>query len=129
MAQSRVRWRRSSQAVCDSLFCTVAVVAPVAFSLAYYRNDLRQLLRALFLIGILFGALLTLRHALRRARLRLREWLKTKEEEVVGEYSRHLNLCSMLRLWSSQQPGTIRLTYYTIGLDILNGNMVCIYIC
>ena len=83
---AHVQRRRSSQAICDSLFCTVAVVAPVAFSLAYYRNDLRQLLRALFLVGILFGALLTFRHALRRARHRLRGWLKTKEEEIIGEY-------------------------------------------
>lgn len=66
--------RRSSQTVCDSLLCTVAVITPVAISLAYYRNDLRQLLRIVFLAVILIGAFLTVRHTFRRGR----QWLKKR---------------------------------------------------
>ena len=77
--------RRSSQAVCDSLFCTMVVVIPVALSVAFYRNDLRQLLRMLFLVAVLFGAFLTLRHSLRRARLRLKRWLTSRKQETEEE--------------------------------------------
>lgn len=81
--------RRSSTTICDSFLCTAAVATPLVFSLAYYRNDLRQLLRIFFLGIVLFGALLTLRHSLRRALLRLNGWLsRGKKEEEEGERSR-----------------------------------------
>ena len=91
--------RRSSTTICDSFLCTVAVAAPLVLSLAYYRNDLRQLLRILFLGVVLFGALLTIRHSLRRALLRLNGWLsrgKKEEEEGerVGVYAVHCAQCS-----------------------------------
>ena len=83
------RQRRYSQTICDSLFCTVAVATPLVLSLAYYRNDLRTLLRLVFLGLVLFGALLTVRHSLRRALRRLTDWLasgkKEEEEEEDGE--------------------------------------------
>ena len=81
--------RRASQTVCDSLLCTLVVVGSLALSLAYYRNDLRQLLRMFFLVAILIGALLVLRHSLGRARRRLSKWLtrdkKEERETIVGK--------------------------------------------
>ena len=80
--------RRLQQTVCDSLLVSVAVVAALTLSLVYYRHDLRQLLRMLFLVSILFGALLAFRHSLGRARRRLRKWWsrgKEDRETVVGE--------------------------------------------
>lgn len=73
--------RRSSQAVCDSLFCSIAVVATLAVSLAYYRDDLRQLLRILFLAAVLFGIILTVRHSVRLALRRLMRWLGTGRQD------------------------------------------------
>ena len=87
--------RRSSQAVCDSLFCTVAVAAPVALSIAYYRNDLRQLLRVLFLLAVLFGAFLTVRHSLGRARQRLKRWLSGGKRHSKDEDGK-LRTCILL---------------------------------
>ena len=81
--------RRTSQTVCDSLLCTLAVVGSLALSLAYYRDDLRQLLRMFFLAAVLIGALLVLRHSLRRVRRRLSKWLtrdkKEERETIVGK--------------------------------------------
>jgi len=89
--------RGPSATICDSFLCTVAVAAPLVLSLAYYRNDLRQLLRILFLGVVLFGALLTIRHSLRRALLRLNGWLsRGKKEEEEGERVSSA-LCPMLR--------------------------------
>ena len=58
--------RRASTAICDSLFCTIAVITPVVFALAVYRNDLRKLLRILFVICVIFGTFLATRHAFYR---------------------------------------------------------------
>ena len=87
--------RRASQTVCDSMLCSLIVLGSLAFSLTYYRNDLRQLLRMFFLTAVLIGALLALRHSLGRARRRLGKWLSRAKEEsketVVGKprnYSR-----------------------------------------
>ena len=81
------------QTICDSLYCSVVVVAPIALSLAYYRNDLRQLLRIVFLIVVLIGTLLTLRHSLRRARRRMRGWWTSEkeDEDVVSKFP-YLNI-------------------------------------
>lgn len=89
---------RSSQTVCDSLFCSIAVVAPLALSLAYYRDDLRQLLRILFLAAVLFGIILTVRHSVRLAQRRLKRWLGTGKKEGE-EDRRRSSLCDLYVPW------------------------------
>jgi hypothetical protein len=63
------------------MLCSLIVLGSLAFSLTYYRNDLRQLLRMFFLTAVLIGALLALRHSLGRARRRLGKWLSRAKEE------------------------------------------------
>lgn len=79
---------RRSGAICDSLFCTLAVATPVCTAVVVYRNDLRQLLRILFIVLILFGAFVATRHTFFQLLRRVRVYLwnrrppeKREEEE------------------------------------------------
>ena len=66
---------RRREAVCDSLFCTLVVVVPVVTALIVYRNNVRQLLKILFVGFLLFGAFVSSRHLFFRAARQLRNYL------------------------------------------------------
>ena len=74
--------------MCDSLLCTIAVVVPVVTALIVYRNDVRQLLKILFVGFLLFGAFVSSRHLFFRAARQLRNYLwprHLQKEESEGK--------------------------------------------
>ena len=84
---------RRREAVCDSLFCTLVVVVPVVTALIVYRNNVRQLLKILFVGFLLFGAFVSSRHLFFRAARQLRNYLwrrqsQEEEEEAEGKWEK-----------------------------------------
>ena len=84
---------RRREAVCDSLFCTLVVVVPVVTALIVYRNNVRQLLKILFVGFLLFGAFVSSRHLFFRAARQLRNYLwrrhsQEEEEEDEGKWEK-----------------------------------------
>ena len=61
--------------MCYSLFCTLVVVVPVVTALIVYRNNVRQLLKILFVGFLLFGAFVSSRHLFFRAARQLRNYI------------------------------------------------------
>ena len=81
--------------MCDSLLCTIAVVVPVVTALIVYRNDVRQLLKILFVGFLLLGAFVSSRHLFFRAARQLRNYLwrrHPQEEESEGKWEREENM-------------------------------------
>ena len=88
--------------MCDSLLCTIAVVVPVVTALIVYRNDVRQLLKILFVGFLLFGAFVSSRHLFFRAARQLRNYLwgrHPQEEEAEGKFGEKENMLVWQRLW------------------------------
>ena len=84
---------RRREAVCDSLFCTLVVVVPVVTALIVYRNNVRQLLKILFVGFLLFGAFVSSRHLFFRAARQFRNYLwrrhsQEEEEEAEGKWEK-----------------------------------------
>ena len=72
--------------MCESLFCTVAVIAPVVLAVILYRKDVRELLKILFVIFLFLGACLTFRHTFFRLIYRVRTYLRRRRpQEYEGE--------------------------------------------
>ena len=79
---SMMAGRRRNETVCESLFCTIAVITPVVVAIVVYRKDVRELLKILFFIFLVLGACLTFRHTFFRLIYRVRTFLRRRRPQV-----------------------------------------------
>ncbi len=70
--------RTRGEAICDSLFCTLAVALPISLAVVFYRHDIKSLLRALFVVFLVFCLFLVSRHSFYRLAYRVKAALKNR---------------------------------------------------